>query len=98
VEDRAQQEAEWLERREEIARLDANGATQEIDVTLENGGRIPTALEQAKQVKIVRPDTVQITLPVGAGTVVGQQRRFFLNGNQRLTVPIKLKLGATPPD
>jgi hypothetical protein len=77
---------------------DPDGATHEIDVTVENGGRIPTALEQAQQVKIVRPDTVQVTLPAGTGTVVGAQPSFFLKGNQRITVPVKLKLGATPPD
>ena len=35
-------------------------------------GRIPTALEQAKEVKIVRPDTVEVTLPDGAGEVVAR--------------------------
>jgi hypothetical protein len=50
---------------------DPDGATQQINVTVENLGRIPTALEQAKQVKIVRPDTVQVTLPAGTGSVVG---------------------------
>ena len=35
-----------------------DGATLELKVSVENRGRIPTALEQAKEVKIVRPDTV----------------------------------------
>lgn len=77
---------------------DPDGATHEINVTVENNGRIPTALEQAKQVKIVRPDTVQVTLPAGSGTVVGAQPSFFLRGNERTTVSVKLKLGATAPD
>jgi hypothetical protein len=77
---------------------DPDGATHEIDVTVENTGRIPTALEQAKQVKIVRPDTVRVTLPQGSGSVVGDAPAFYLKGNQRTTVPVKLKLGATPPD
>ena len=76
---------------------DPDGATHQINVTVENLGRIPTALEQAKQVKIVRPDTVQVTLPEGSGTVVGAAPSFFLKGNQRTTVAVKVKLGATPP-
>jgi hypothetical protein len=74
-----------------------DGATHQINVTVENAGRIPTALEQAKQVKIVKPDTISVTLPAGSGTVIGQAPQFWLKGNQRMTVPIKLKLGATPP-
>jgi hypothetical protein len=76
---------------------DPDGATHRLDVTVENAGRIPTALEQAKQVKIVKPDTVSVTLPAGSGTVVGPAPQFWLKGNQRLKVPVKLKLGATPP-
>jgi hypothetical protein len=76
---------------------DPDGATHQINVTVENAGRIPTALEQAKQVKIVKPDTISVTLPAGSGTVIGQAPQFWLKGNQRMTVPIKLKLGATPP-
>ena len=51
-----------------------DGATHELQVVVENRGRIPTALEQAKEVKIVRPDTVEVTLPEGAGQVVGARR------------------------
>src|SRR5262249_8076670 len=79
-------------------RNDPDGATHELDVTVENTGRIPTALEQAKQVKIVRPDTVRVTLPAGSGSAGGDAPSFFLNGNQRTTVAVKLRLGATPPD
>ncbi len=59
---------------------DPDGATHEIDVTVENSGRIPTALEQAKQVKIVRPDTVSVQLPQGSGSVVGDAPSFYLKG------------------
>jgi hypothetical protein len=76
---------------------DPDGATAQINVTVQNAGRIPTALEQAKQVKIVRPDTVSVTLPEGSGSVVGAAPEFYLKGNQRMTVPVKLKLGETPP-
>lgn len=68
-----------------------DGATHELRVTVENRGRIPTALEQAKEVKIVRPDTVKVTLPEGAGTVVAAPE-FFLNANQRKAVTVRLKL------
>lgn len=73
----------------------ADGATHELRVTVENRGRIPTALEQAKEVKIVRPDTVKVTLPQGAGTVT-EQPEFFLSANQRKQVVVRLKLNGTP--
>ena len=55
----------------------------------------PTALEQAKEVKIVRPDTVKVTLPTGAGQVVAAPE-FFLNGNQRQRVSVRLRLNGPP--
>jgi hypothetical protein len=70
----------------------SDGATHELRVTVENQGRIPTALEQAKEVKIVRPDTVEVELPDGAGEVVGDEPEFFLAGSQRRTVSVRLKL------
>jgi hypothetical protein len=69
-----------------------DGATHELRVTVENQGRIPTALEQAKEVKIVRPDTVRVELPEGTGEVVGDAPQFYLAGNQRRTVSVRLKL------
>ena len=69
-----------------------DGATHELRVTVENQGRIPTALEQAKEVKIVRPDTVGVELPEGTGEVVGDAPQFYLAGNQRRTVSVRLKL------
>ena len=69
-----------------------DGATHELRVTVENQGRIPTALEQAKEVKIVRPDTVEVELPEGTGEVVGDAPEFYLAGNQRRTVSVRLKL------
>jgi hypothetical protein len=72
-------------------------ATHELRVTVENQGRIPTALEQAKEIKIVRPDTVEIELEDGAGEVVGDEPEFFLRGNQRQTVTVRLDLTAEQP-
>lgn len=72
-----------------------DGATHELRVTVENRGRIPTALEQAKEVKIVRPDTVKVELPEGAGSVVSAPE-FWLAGNQRRNVVVRLKLDGEP--
>jgi hypothetical protein len=73
----------------------SDGATHELRVTLENRGRIPTALEQAKEIKIVRPDTVEVELPEGAGEVI-EEPEFFLAGNQRRTVAVRLRLEGPP--
>jgi hypothetical protein len=73
-----------------------DGATHELRVTVENQGRIPTALEQAKEVKIVRPDTVEVELAEGAGEVVGDEPEFWLAGNQRRNVTVRLKLTGQP--
>lgn len=74
-----------------------DGATHELRVTVENQGRIPTALEQAKEIKIVRPDTVEARLPAGAGQVVGDAPSFFLRGDQRRNVTLRLKLTDANP-
>ncbi len=41
----------------------ADSVTWEINVTIRNAGRLPTALRQAQLVKIVRPDRVRLELP-----------------------------------
>jgi hypothetical protein len=74
-----------------------DGATHELRVTLENQGRIPTALEQAKEIKIVRPDTVEIELAEGAGEVVGDDPEFWLRGHQRQNVSLRLALTSSDP-
>jgi hypothetical protein len=70
----------------------SDGATHKLRVTVENEGRIPTALEQAKEVKIVRPDTVRVELPDGTGRVVGDAPSFFLDGGDRETVTVRLAI------
>ena len=75
----------------------ADGATHELRVTVENRGRIPTALEQAKEVKIVRPDTVEVELPPGTGSVVGEEPSFFLSGGERKTATVRIKAEAGNP-
>ena len=74
-----------------------DGATHELRVTVENEGRIPTALDQAKEIKIVRPDTVEVDLPEEVGEVVGDEPEFFLKGNQRTTVSVRLALTDDDP-
>jgi hypothetical protein len=81
-----------------VALADAeDDATHELRVTVENEGRIPTALEQAKEIKIVRPDTVQVELAEGAGEVVGDAPRFWLAGHARETVTVRLALTDREP-
>jgi hypothetical protein len=45
----------------------------------------------------VRPDTVEIELPDGAGEVVGDDPEFFLKGNQRQNVTVRLALTSSDP-
>jgi hypothetical protein len=77
------------------ARASRDSATHEIRVTVRNTGRIPTALEQAKRVKIVRPDRVVAVVPEGAGTrVVGEPAEFHLAGGETRTVVLRIRAGA----
>jgi hypothetical protein len=45
------------------ATTSTDSVTWQIDVTIRNAGRLPTALRQAQLVKIVRPDRVRLRLP-----------------------------------
>lgn len=63
-----------------------DGATHELTVTVRNTGRIPTALEQAREIKIVAPDTVEVT---GARTV-GAAPEFHLDGGDAEKVRLRL--------
>jgi hypothetical protein len=81
------------------ARASRDSATHEIRVTIRNTGRIPTALEQAKRVKIVRPDQVVAVTPSGSGTrVVGETPEFFLAGGETRTVTLRVRAGSGPAD
>jgi hypothetical protein len=65
-----------------------------------NSGRLPTALEQAKRVKIVRPDEVNAS-PVERGSatrMLGRAPEFWLNGGETRTVSIRVKAGDKPDD
>jgi hypothetical protein len=64
----------------------ADGATHEITATVTNTGRIPTALEQAQEIKIVAPDTVK----VDGATMVGKAPQFYLDGGTNKKVTIRV--------
>jgi hypothetical protein len=77
------------------ARSSADSATHEVRVTVRNTGRIPTALEQAKRVKIVRPDVVTLTPARGsAARAVGRPPEFFLAGFETRTVTLRVRVPA----
>ena len=79
-----------LKRGEKIA---PDSATNEVKVTLRNTGLIPTALEQAKRVKIVPPDYIQLTAKSGAGArVVGRPPRFHVGSKETKVVTLRVKI------
>ena len=82
------------------ARAGKDSATHEVRVTVRNSGRLPTALEQAKRVKIVRPDAVTAA-PVARGSatrMIGRAPEFWLNGGETRTVSLRVKVGDNPDD
>jgi hypothetical protein len=86
----------------EIAEVDvrpataaADSATHEIRVTVRNSGRIPTALEMAKRVQIVRPDAVVTRAPQGsAARVLGRAPEFHLAGHETRVVTTRVRVPA----
>jgi hypothetical protein len=82
------------------ARAGKDSATHEVRVTVRNSGRLPTALEQAKRVKIVRPDAVTAAPRTrDSGTrVIGRAPEFWLNGGETRTVSFRVKTGDKPED
>jgi hypothetical protein len=80
-------------------RAGRDSATHEIRVTVRNTGRLPTALEQAKRVKIVRPDRLVSVAPSGSTTrVVGDQPEFYLGGGETRTVVLRIRAGTGAND
>lgn len=77
-------------------RMSADSATHEVRVTVRNTGRIPTALEQAKRVHIVRPDLVTVLggSGVGARMMVSPPMTFHLGGRETRTVSVRVKVPA----
>jgi hypothetical protein len=71
-----------------------DSATHEIRVTVRNAGRIPTALEQAKRVKIVRPDQVTARFERNSkAKIVGRPPEFWLGGGETRSVTLRLRAG-----
>ncbi|HEX9893382.1 MAG TPA: peptidase, partial [Gemmatimonadales bacterium] len=76
-----------------------DSATHELRVTVRNTGRLPTALEQAKKVKMVQPDRVVAEFARGsASRTAGRPPEFWLNGNETRTVTLRLKRGPAETD
>ncbi|MBC7788785.1 MAG: peptidase [Anaerolineae bacterium] len=70
-----------------------DSATHEIQVTVRNAGRMPTALEQAKRVKIVRPDQVTAKFADSSvAKVVGRPPEFWLEGGESKAVVLRLRI------
>jgi hypothetical protein len=77
----------------------ADSATHEVQVVVRNTGRLPTALEQAKRVKIVQPDRIAARFAQGSGSrALGRQPEFWLGGGETRTVTLRIKAGAKPED
>ena len=76
-----------------------DSATHEIRVTVRNTGRLPTALEQAKRVKIVRPDRLEIDAPRGSRTrQAGRMPEFWLDGGETETIVVRIRAGTRAED
>ena len=71
----------------------ADSATHVMTVTVRNSGRIPTALEQAQRVKIVRPDAVTARFAEKSKSrVIGRAEEFWLQGGESRVVKVRLRL------
>lgn len=81
------------------ARAARDSATHEVRVTVRNGGRLPTALEQAKRAKIVRPDVLTARMPQGSATrVIGRAPEFWLGAGETRVVTLRVKAGTEASD
>jgi hypothetical protein len=70
-----------------------DSATHEVRVTVRNAGYLPTALEQAQRVKIVRPDVVQLTAPRGSNArSLGRPTEFHLAGGETRTITQRVRV------
>lgn len=81
------------------ARAAKDSATHELRVTVRNTGRLPTALEQAKKVKMVRPDQVVAQFARGsASRMAGRAPEFWLKAGETRTVILRVKAGPAEAD
>ena len=79
------------------AKAPADSATHEVKVTLRNNGRLPTALDMAKRVKIVHPDGLALRSTPNT-KLIGRPPEFWLNGGETKVVTLRVKAGATADD
>jgi len=76
-----------------------DSATHEVRVTVRNAGRLPTALEMAKRVKIVRLDNLTIRAGQGSTTrIVGRAPEFWLAGGESKVVTLRVSAGSAETD
>ena len=76
-------------------RASADSATHEVRVTVRNTGRIPTALEQAKRVQIVRADFLTVQGDRGsAARSITRGTEFWLGGRETKTVTVRVRVPA----
>ena len=80
------------------AKAPSDSATHEVKVTVRNSGRLPTALEQAKRVKIVRPDMVTAQAETPNTRMMGRVPEFWLNGGETQVITLRLKAGPSAAD
>jgi hypothetical protein len=77
------------------ARASKDSATHEVRVTVRNTGRLPTALEQAKKVKIVRPDRIVAEFGKDSKSrQAGRPPEFWLAGNETRSITVRVKVAA----
>src|SRR5690606_40637789 len=67
-----------------------DSATHEVRVTVRNKGLIPTALEQAKRVHIVRPDALTVEGP-GLRTAGPRIQEFWLGSRETKTSTVRVR-------
>jgi hypothetical protein len=76
-------------------RASSDSATHEVKVTVRNTGLLPTALEQAKRVHIVKPDRIVLAANEGSSVrTIGRDAEFWLAGNETRTVTVRAKTTA----
>lgn len=74
-----------------LPRMAADSATHELQISVRNTGLIPTALEQAKRAKIVRPDYLAVTSSgERRARIVGRAPEFWLAGNETQSFTVRV--------
>lgn len=80
-----------------ITKAATDSATHELKVTVKNVGRIPTALEQAKRVRIVRPDNLPVRTTTAGARVIGNAPEFYLGSFESKVITVRVRVPAGTP-